>query len=82
MKARIRPNKSSRQPGQNKKWLMPTLLVVGFVLLGVGMISYFTSPSWANASAEYDPADVVTDQPVLAVHEMGEGSAIPFFPAS
>lgn len=82
MKARIRTKKSFQQPGQNRSWLVLTLLVVGFVLLSVGLISYMTSPSSASASYDYDPADVATDQPVLAVHEMGEESAIPFLPAN
>ncbi len=82
MKARIRHKKSSLQKSRNSTWLMLTLLVVGVVLLGVGVVFYLTSPSSANASLDYDPADVVNDQPVLAVHEMGEGPAIPFLPAS
>ena len=82
MKARIRHKKSSRETSQNSTWLMLTLLVVGVVLLGVVLVSYITSPPSATASAKYDPADVVNDQPVLAVHDMGEGPAIPFLPAS
>lgn len=82
MKARIRTKKSYQEPGQNRSWLMLALLVIGFVLLSVGLISYITSPSSVNASHNYDPTDVVTDQPILAVHEMGEGSAIPFLPSN
>ena len=82
MKARIRHKKSSRETSQNSTWLMLTLLVVGVVLLGVVLVSYIISPPSATASAKYDPADVVNDQPVLAVHDMGEGPAIPFLPAS
>lgn len=82
MKARIRHKKSSQEKRQNNTWLMLTLLVVGVVLLGVGLVSYLTSPPSANASSDYDPADVVNAQPVLAVHEMGEGPAISFLPAS
>ncbi len=82
MKARIHLKKTSQQKGQNNSWLMLTLLVVGVVLLGVGLVSYLTAPPSANASSDYDPADVVTDQPVLAIHEMEEGPPIPFLPAS
>ncbi|MAT96251.1 MAG: hypothetical protein CL608_03835 [Anaerolineaceae bacterium] len=82
MKARIRHKKSVGQKSQNNSWLMLTLLVVGVVLLGVGLVSYVTAPPSANASSDYDPEDVVTDQPVLAIHEMEEGPPIPFLPAS
>lgn len=82
MKARIRHKKSSQEKRQNNTWLMLTLLVVGVVLLGMGLVSYVTAPPSANASSDYDPADVVTDQPVLAVHEMEEGPPIPFLPSS
>lgn len=82
MKARIRHKKSARKKSNNSTWLMLTLLVVGVTLLGVGLVSYLTAPPSANASSEYSPEDVVNDQPVLAVHEMGEGPAIPFLPAS
>jgi hypothetical protein len=82
MKARIRQKNSSRETSQNNSWLMVTLLIIGVVLLGVGLVSYITSPPSANASTKYDPADVVTDQPVLAVHDMGEGPAVSFLPAS
>lgn len=82
MKARIRHKKASRQKSQNNSTLMLVLLVIGVVLLGVGLVSYVTAPPSANASSDYDPADVATDQPVLAIHEMEEGPAIPFLPAS
>ena len=82
MKAKIRHKKSSQQKKQNSNWWMATLVVMGVVLLGVGLVSYITSPPSASASSEYDLADVVTDQPIVAVHEMGEGPAIPFLLSS
>lgn len=82
MKARTRTRKSTLQKSQNNSWLMLMLLAVGVTLLGVGLVSYLTAPSSANASTDYDPADVVTNQPVLAIHEMAEGPPILFLPAS
>ena len=82
MKAKIRPKNSSQKKSKNNSWLMLTLLVVGVVLLGVGLVAYLSDSPSASASSEYSLEDVVQDQPILAVHEMEEGPAIPFLPAS
>ena len=80
MKAKIRHRKSSRQNRRKQIWMPLALLVLGVLLLGAGLVAYTSSPSSANASAEYHPDDVAHEQPVLAIHEMEEGPAIPFLP--
>jgi hypothetical protein len=82
MKARIRHKKSSLLKSQKSNWMMLALLVVGVVLLGAGLVVYVTGSSSANASSEYNLDDVVNDQPIVAIHEMGEGPVIPYLPAN
>lgn len=79
MKAKIRHKKLYNQ---KRNWKPLALLMVGVVLLGVGLVAYTSAPPSASASLEYQPDDVAHDQPVLAVHEMGDGPAIPFLPAN
>ena len=77
MKAKIRPRKSARKQNTDNGWWMLTLLAVGVVLLGVGLVSYISAPPSANASSDYNPEDVVNDKPVLAIHEMVKDRLFP-----
>lgn len=79
MKARVR-RKRGRQTNQKRNWLPMVLLAAGVLLVGAGVVSYLTAPPPATASTEYHPDDVAHDQPIVAVHEMGEGPPIPFLP--
>ena len=80
MKAKIRHRKSSQPKRRQKNWILLVLLVVGVLLMAVGLVAYTSSPSSASASSEYRPNDVAHDQPIQAIHEMGEGPPIPFLP--
>lgn len=82
MKAKIRHRKASRQKHQKRNWMTIVLLVVGVLLLAAGLIAYTSAPPSANASFEYHPNDVAHDEPILAIHEMGEGPVIPFLPTN
>jgi hypothetical protein len=63
-------------------------MVTGLVVAGIGIISiglawyFIADPGSAQASFEYTAADVVYDQPIQAVHEMGESDldSVPFLP--
>lgn len=57
------------------------LLGVGivFIVISLGYI-YWSEQKNAQAAQIYQAGDVATFQPILAVHEMGEGPAIPFLP--
>lgn len=82
MKAKARRRKSPRQRQQKRNWMPFALLAVGMVLLGAGLFTYISSPPAATASSAYEPDDVAHEQPILAIHEMGEGPEIPFLPRS
>lgn len=79
MKARVR-RKRGRQTNQKRNWMPIVLLAAGVLLVGAGVVSYLSAPPPATASTEYHPDDVAHDQPIVAVHEMGEGPPIPFLP--
>ena len=58
------------------------LLAAGVLLLGAGLVAYISAPPTASASLNYSEEDVAHEQPVLAIHEMGEGPPIPFLPCN
>ncbi len=81
MRTKIRHRKSSSQlKQQNRTWMPLALLGAGMLLLGIILFAYIFAPSAATASIVYDPAEVAYDQPILAMHAMGEGPGIPFLP--
>ncbi len=80
MKAKVRRNNRHRKTQRNRKWVPITLLVIGVILVGVGVISYTDGSSSVGASADYHPDDVAHDQPIFAIHEMEDGPPIPYLP--
>lgn len=58
------------------------------ILLGIGIACIVISLSYiywfeqknAQAAKSYQAGDVATLQPIVAIHEMGEGPSIPFLP--
>jgi len=80
MKAKAYRRKATRQKSKNRRWMPLVLLAAGVLLLGVGLVAYISAPPTASASLSYSEEDVAHEQPVLAVHEMGEGPPIPFLP--
>jgi len=74
-----------RHRGENKRvnkrnWLPIAVAIIGVLLVASGLFAYVTGNDTAVASPEYHPDDVAHDQPFVAIHEMGEGPAIPFLP--
>ncbi len=68
---------------RQKQRTVTSLVIAGVGIILVGLAWYFiTDPGSAQASFEYTTADVVYDQPIQAVHEMGDNGldAIPFLP--
>lgn len=69
-----------RRKERQRKAVTLAVLVVGLLLVGWGIYAYVTGQQVDQAAMAYTAADVVHDQPVSAVHEMGEGPPIPFLP--
>jgi hypothetical protein len=69
-----------RRKGRQRKAITLAILVVGLLLVGWGIYTYVTDKRVDQAAMVYTAADVVYDRPIQAIHEMGEGPAIPFLP--
>ncbi|MBE2199517.1 MAG: DUF1573 domain-containing protein [Anaerolinea sp.] len=80
MKAKMYSKSMSKQKQHKRSWVPLALLAVGVLLLGWLLIASISAPPQATASMAYLPEDVAYEQPILAIHEMGEGPAIPFLP--
>jgi hypothetical protein len=73
-----RPRKQQSGPG-----LLFWIIVIGgtIALLAAGIALVSGGAATARSqSAAVDPADLATEAPFVAVHEMGEGATIPFLP--
>ena len=71
---------SSQEPARKSN--APQILLgieVALIVFSLGYI-YWSEQKNAQAAQIYQAGDVATLQPILAVHEMGEGSPIPFLP--
>lgn len=73
-------NKYRKQNSQNLKWAPVAVVIAGFVLVLGSLIAYVSGNNTAVAATQYNPEDIASNQPFVAVHEMGEGPAIPFLP--
>jgi len=57
---------------RRKQQLLPTLIMAALGLMLVATAWYFTAaPNSTQTGITYDPADVVYDEPLHAIHEMG-----------
>lgn len=80
MKAKAYRRKVSSQNRNSRNWKLIALLIAGVLLLSIGVVAYVSSPPTVRAALDYRAEDVAHEQPVLAIHEMSEGSPIPFLP--
>ena len=72
---------SSRQKKAKKRnWLPIIIALAGVLLIAVSLLVYMGDGDTVEASTEYHPDDVAHEQPFVAIHEMGDGPAIPFLP--
>jgi hypothetical protein len=75
-----RQTRSRRRAGQETRI---ALLLVGGILFLLGMLiaaGYWSRSQATRTALAYEPQDVATEKPIQAIHEMGEGPAIPFLP--
>ena len=67
----------------HKQRVLPLLILVALGSILLGSVWYFISNLWAaQASIEYSPNDIAHDQPIKAVHEIGDRGldTVPFLP--
>jgi hypothetical protein len=62
-----------------KRW-RATILSIGGVLLAAALLILWIGQQKSQAAFDFAPESVSYEQPLLAVHEMGNGPAIPFLP--
>lgn len=72
----------AHQQARRKNIIVSVILVIGLSLVAGGIYAYVAGSRPASASFDHGPEDIVYDQPIHAVHEMGEGPPIPFLPRS
>lgn len=72
--------RQARQRARRKNIIAAFILVVSLLVLAGSLYAYFADSQTAVAALDYEPEDIVYDQPIQAVHEMGEGPPIPFLP--
>lgn len=63
---------------QRRSTLTIVFAVLGLTLIGSGIYLYLQQEQDVQAATAYTRADVAHEAPFVAVHEMGEGPAIPF----
>jgi len=70
----------AQQRARRKNTIAITILVIALLIVAGSLYIYFTDTQTATAALEYVPEDIVYDQPIHAIHEMGESPPIPFLP--
>lgn len=77
---RIERRQLAQRQARRKNIFVTVIVVIGLLLLASGIYAYFSGSQTATAALAYSPEDIVYDQPIRAIHEMGEGPPIPFLP--
>ena len=72
--------KLRNQRKQKRRLAAITSILGGVILIAAAWWLIWNTRSAASAAIDYSAEDVVYDQPLHAVHEMGTGPAIPFLP--
>jgi hypothetical protein len=57
-----------------------SILVIALIVLVGSLYAYFSESQTAAEALDYSPEDIVINQPIHAIHEMGAGPPIPFLP--
>lgn len=70
----------ARQRARRKNTIAIVILVIALLVLAGSLYAYFSGSQTATAALDYGPEDIVYDQPIQAIHEMGQGPPIPFLP--
>jgi hypothetical protein len=80
MNQKARRQRTRRRARRNNTIAIAILIVALLVVAG-SLFAYFSESQTVAAALKYDPEDIVYDQPIHAIHEMGESPPIPFLPS-
>ncbi|MGB3717890.1 MAG: DUF1573 domain-containing protein [Candidatus Promineifilaceae bacterium] len=79
MNQKTRRQRTQRRARRNNTIAFAILIAALLVVAG-SLYAYFSESQSVTAALDYEPEDIVYDQPIHAIHEMGEGPPIPFLP--
>lgn len=82
MSRKARRRELARRRARRRKLIPAVVLAVGVLLVAAGVYWYVVSLRTAEAALDFSPDDIVHEQPIVAVHEMGKGPPIPFLARS
>jgi hypothetical protein len=74
--SRLQAQKRTRR----RNAVLVVMLTIAVLLIAGGLYAYFADSQTAAAAFDYKPEDIVYGDPIHAIHEMGDGPAIPFLP--
>ncbi len=77
MNRKERRQQAQRQ-ARRKNMIAAVILVIALLLVAGSLYAYFSESQTATVALDYGPEDIVYDQPIHAIHEMGDGPPIPF----
>ena len=69
-----------QQRAKRKNTIAISILVVALLIVAGSIYVYFSGTETVTAALDYEPEDIIYDQPIHAIHEMGDGPPIPFLP--
>ncbi len=73
--------RSAQRRARRNNIVASTILIVALLVLVGSLYAYFSGSQTAAVGLDYEPADIVYDRPLHAIHEMGESPPIPFLPS-
>lgn len=80
MNRKVRRKHIERRTRRNNR-IAVTIVVIALLVLVGSLYAYFSDSQTVTAALAYEPQDIVYDQPIYAIHEMGDGPPIPFLPS-
>jgi hypothetical protein len=69
-----------QQRTRRKNTIAFAILVIALIVLVGSLYAYFSGSETVTAALDYEPEDIIYNQPIHAIHEMGDGPPIPFLP--